>query len=378
MNSSKNKWANNLTRPVGLFMAAIIAIATAAGCDMSSHNKAHVPAAAVQEESPTGLGWKESYLGGSPAAEQQFIKQAEKDINEIQAANKKTKNASSYKRGFHAKMDAGFTNAQFRIMKDIPPQLAIGMFQPGKSYATKVRFSNATGTVEPDRSKDLRGLALKVKTDIGEQDFLVTNAQAGFAHDARQFMNFGKAFAGPQYLAIPKLIQSEGPFETFRILQTAIPQVSRPVASLVTESYFSRAPYALGEKALQFEMSPSEVSSASLASTGDNYLHDDLAARLKKGPVVLNFCVRLFRNEKSTPIEDGTVAWDSPQVTIAQLIIPQQDLNSAKAIASAKDVDKLQFNPWNCTKGFRPLGNFNRFRQSVYKASAKKRQGDGK
>jgi hypothetical protein len=59
-------------------------------------------------------------------------------------------------------------------------------------------------------------------------------------------------------------------------------------------------------------------------------------------------------------------------VTIAQLIIPKQELGTQEARANDAQVDTLRFNPWNnITDDFlRPLGSMNRARRLAYKASA--------
>ena len=85
-----------------------------------------------------------------------------------------------------------------------------------------------------------------------------------------------------------------------------------------------------------------------------------------------------YVDEATTPIEDGTVEWkesDAPFETIAQLVIPQQDLRTAAAQEAEALVDNLEFNPWNTTDAFRPLGNLNRARRIVYQASANYRSG---
>ena len=64
-----------------------------------------------------------------------------------------------------------------------------------------------------------------------------------------------------------------------------------------------------------------------------------------------------------------------PFETIAQLVIPQQDLRTASARETETLVDNLDFNPWNTTEEFRPLGNLNRARRTVYQASADYRSG---
>ena len=64
-----------------------------------------------------------------------------------------------------------------------------------------------------------------------------------------------------------------------------------------------------------------------------------------------------------------------PPATVAQLVIPQQDLTTAAAATVIQRIDDLEFNPWHTTSDFRPLGNLNRARHMVYTASADHRFG---
>lgn len=317
-----------------------------------------------------GLGWSEIYIGGSTPSEEEFIVQAMRDINEVQKRNKASGHSQSYGRAFHAKIQAGIANASFVVSENLPAQLRVGFLQPGKSYRAAVRLSSASGVVKPDTAKDLRGLAMRVYCD-GDKgiDFLGTNGSASHARDARQFIDFAKAGSGSKFLMLPRLLWHVGFFETVRMMKTVIRQTARKVKSLSTETYFSRSPYAFGDYAVKFQLTPSSSADANFEPS-DSYLRDDIVERLKKGPVVFDFQVQYFLDEGSTPIEDGSVEWSSsPLITIAQLVIPQQDLSTAQAAADQKAVESLEFNPWNTTAGFRPLGSLNRARRLVYQAS---------
>lgn len=321
-----------------------------------------------------GLGWHEQYIDGTQAAEAEFVQQAMQDIHTIQSRNKESAQATTHMRAFHAKIQGGIENAEFRILDSIPDELRVSFLQPGKSYKTSVRFSNASGKVQADTAKDLRGIALRVTTASGEQDFLATNGSASHARDARQFIEFAKATAGSRLLLLPRLFWNIGFFETSRMFKTVIQQVRRKVSSLCSETYFSRSPFAFGKYALKFQITPKASADLSLQAS-DSYLRDDLIERLKRGPVVFDFQVQLFLNEKDTPIEDGSCKWTSPLVTIAQLVIPQQDLTSPEAASAQQAIEQFEFNPWNCADGIRPLGSLNRARRLVYKASVELRKG---
>jgi hypothetical protein len=329
------------------------------------------------ESTPTepGLGWKEYFIDGSPEAEAAFIQGAMDDIHGVQALNKDRGQASNYGRAFHAKIQGGVKNAVFRIAADLPKELAVGFFQPGKEYATAVRLSNASGVIQDDNVRDLRGIAARVDVGNGEfHDYLATNGLVSHARNARQFIQFAKAGAGSRLLMFPRLFFSVGPCEMVRMLRTVVGQTKRQPESLAKEIYWSRAAYLIGARALKFQFTPNTSTDVNVGR-GPSYLREDLVERLKRGPVVLDFQVQLFKDEESTPIEDGAVEWKTPLVTVAQLIIPQQDLDSAEAKAAQAEVEAMEFNPWNTTPDFRPLGSLNRARRLVYKASVALRKG---
>ena len=339
---------------------------------------------------PPGTGWWESYLGGYPAAEAEKIRAFATQITEVQENLRRRAHAPVATRAFHAKIHAGVTNAQFEIAAGIPEDLRTDFLRPGTAYPAAVRFSNASGTAQPDAKPDLRGLAVRV-TAPGDaaQDFLATNAPASHARDAYQFMVAARAASSRwKVLALPRLLAGLGPFETVRLLGV-VARSSRTIASMATETYWSRSPFAVGPVAVKFlfrpaanpasRQSPSSGGADDAAGQGDTYLRDDLVARLRQGPIVFDFCVQRYLNPQRTPIEDGSTLWrdsDAPPVAIARLTIPQQDLASPEAVAATEAVNTFAFNPWNMAGGFRPLGSLNRARKAVYVASAEHRQGE--
>ncbi len=329
-------------------------------------------------ELSTGLGWSETFEGGSQNAEDDMIAQWMNDIQKVQRENATAARSSGAQRAFHARSRLAVTNAEFRVSTNIPEFLRLGFLQPGQTYPTTVRLSNASGVPQSDTKRDLRGAALEVKLNDGsKQDFLLTNAAASHVRDAKQFIQFALAAAGGKLLLIPRLIGSVGFFEAIRILKTVIRQSSRPVASLATETFWSRAPFAFGPYALKFALSPAQ-SHEVVVVKGPNYLHEDLVERLKLGPIVYDFKVQLYVNDQLTPIEDGTVEWleaNSPFMTIGQLYIPAQDLTSSDALKTEQMVNNQAFNPWCTITSIRPLGSMNRARKLVYLASSTYRKG---
>jgi hypothetical protein len=83
-----------------------------------------------------GTDWREEFLGGSPEAEAQIIEAFASQINEIQASIKSRARPPLPRRGFHAKTQAGVTNAEFRILPSVPAHLRVEPFIPSAVYVT--------------------------------------------------------------------------------------------------------------------------------------------------------------------------------------------------------------------------------------------------
>ena len=320
-----------------------------------------------------GDAWKEVYVGGSPGTEERIVHGFIDQIKQVQVKNKEKSGASVVQRAFHAKILAGVTNAEFRISSAIPHELQIGLFQPNKIYQAAVRLSNASGVVQADTVKDLRGAAIRVTTDEGIiHDFLMTNADPNHARDAQQFMKIAvaDAKASSRVSLLFRLLVGLGPFEALRVVRTVRRQMARKVTSLASETYWSRAPIKFGPFAIKYSLHPQSGIKATSGASGDNYLREDFIARLMEEPITFDFKIQRFVDEARTPIEDGTVKWASEPELIAQLVIPKQDLRTADGSAMHEEVEDMAFNPWHTSDEFRPLGSLNRGRKVVYESSA--------
>jgi hypothetical protein len=342
-------------------------------------------AAPAQGKAEAGTGWTEAYLGGTPEAEARMVRAFVRDIQLVQVNNKKNAKAGEVRRALHAKIQLGVANAEFRILPNIPAELSVGLFRAGSRYPATVRLSNASGEVKPDGKADFRGAAIRVATPDGtSHDLLMTNAPASHARDARQFMVAAKALSSPSKITIPfKLLFGLGPFEMPRMLLSLIRGASRKVYSLATETFWSRAPIRFGRYAVKYNLTPAAGtkpvpdSRIPLLAKKDSFLREDLVDRLLEGDIVYDFRVQRYVNASDTPIEDGVLEWKeshAPSETIAQLIIPRQDLNDPEARSAEALVERLEFNPFNTTEEFRPLGSLNRARKIAYQASADHRE----
>lgn len=338
--------------------------------------------------------WKEEYLnaegkheGGSEEQEQVFFDSIAIKIKKV--VEHFTANNHHPMRANHAKIIAGFTAARFHVSNDLATDLQVGFLNPGKIYNAIVRFSNANGAlIEDDSKPDLRGAAIRIQTENGDHDFLMTNAEEHHAKDAREAIIAIEAGVEKDIIAdkipgqppgedavagmvgaLPYLIKHLGLKTGWRIAQTLKQQMKIPVESLSTETFWSRAPMAIGnialpEKSIAIKYRLLPFRKKTEKPKAEKNLQHKLLEELDKGDVNFFLQVQRFINESDTPIEDSTKAWTSQFETIGELIIPQYSKMENEV------VDNLMFSPWNIDlQNFRPIGSMNRSRKKAYGAS---------
>jgi hypothetical protein len=343
-------------------------------------------AAAVGERG--AQAWTEIPVGGSHRAERVEFERLALEMMRMQLKTAKTASAHGVPhpvdRAFHAKATLAVEDAELRFL-DLPPDLRAGFAQPGAAYRTTARFSNASGIPQADTEPDLRGVALRVQASEDEfHDLLLTNFPVSHARDARQFVEFAKATAGgsvSRLVGILGLVRLFGARETMRMLKNVTTARRRTVTSVATETYWSRGAIRWGPAlAVRYLLRPApDTVPAPAAPTDDpNYLSTEAARRLAQADIQFELCIQRYVDEVSTPIEDTAVAWSdrvAPPEPVAVLTIGRRDVSTVDALAEARVIDAMAFNPWNTTDEFRPLGNLNRARKAVYDAGSAHRLG---
>ncbi len=319
--------------------------------------------------------WSERYLEGSREREDDLLRLFADQIQMVQARNRKTE-SEPVRRGFHAKLLVGVVNARFTVAADVRSELSNGLFAPGASYPAMVRFSNASGTVNGDDEKDLRGVAVRILvTEDGPQDLLFTNTPSSYSRDARQFMVTAVATAGGRKLsALPRLIRHVGLPEGLRIARALRRGTSRRVISLATETFWSRVPFAVGPYAVKFRLQPLSLPPPGAEPRrGFDRLRLEFAERLGREDIRFALQVLHYVDDTTTPIEDATVEWTGASEAVGELLIPRQDVTRGDGPDGERMLENLSFSPWTSTEWMRPLGSLNRARKPVYEASVRLR-----
>jgi hypothetical protein len=299
------------------------------------------------------------------------------------AARVASKNASAPSRALHAKGQAGM-RARFEVFGDLPDHLRQGAFAEPKTYAAYVRFSNGAAARQPDRTNDVRGIAVKLVGVDGEklipglesaktQDFLAIRSPVTPFRNADEFVALLVA-AENKWLLLPRLIGALGFGRTFEVLPKLAKGLAAPLPSLATARFWSALPIAWGPYAARYSFIPRASAGGQTKTPAD--LEAELAERLRTAAVEYDFAVQLYVDETRTPIEDASVDWneaDAPFTTVGRLTLPAVDLAAAEARAVSAYVETLSFDPWHARREHRPLGNMMRARNAAYRVSTQAR-----
>lgn len=304
--------------------------------------------------------------------------------------------------------DHGCVSAKFEILPELPDGYNVGIFQPGATYESFIRFSNAATTAGPDSRREAdgtpahgsRGMAVKLTGVKGTsllplhgaltQDFLMVNQPAfAFAnvHDYEMFnCSPGEGLAKLQAFG-QTLALSGHPGATDRLKRTLeiVKRIrassvdkgafEQPPASPVDNTYYGAAPFLFGHnRVMRFRAAPVNRSHDAPNVDDPNYLRTALIKRLKENePVVFDFEIQVKNAVElnvATDIENASTEWKDEYVCVARITIPPQEFDSRK---QREKCEQLFFTPWHGIVEHTPLGGINRLRKTVYLESARLR-----
>jgi hypothetical protein len=324
--------------------------------------------------------WQEDV---APDEEARFGLLAEQ-LREVQRRTSRRQGAG---RALHRKGHVGL-EASFEVAGDLPPPVRQGLFAKPGRYRAYVRFSNGASAHQADRKGDVRGAAIKLLGVAGTklipgleaaptQDFLLIQSSTTPFRGPDEFVAFVTAASRPA-TALPRLLFGVGPGRLFAVAGALRRSLSAPVPSLAAIAFHSALPVRWGDHAGKYRLTPVDpvAPAAAARNRGPDYLAAELAERLAAGPLRWDFAVQLYRDPRTTPIEDSTVPWPddvAPPVVVARLVVEQQDLATARARAVAAFVEQLSFDPWHALVEHRPLGAMMRARNHAYRLSTAER-----
>ncbi len=182
----------------------------------------------------------------------------------------------------------------------------------------------------------------------------------------RQFLSGGTI---AQYLAVLQLSGKEILIAT----KVNLTLLTNPLF----HQYWSMTPYRLGvppgpRYAVKYTVKPCTPDPANFLARLGTFLtrgfslKTQLNKTLAERDASFDFYVQRFVDDKHTPVEDTTVAWNesvSPPERIGTLTIPRQDIMCPERAAFCEN---LSFSPWHGLLAHKPLGAINRVRRRVY------------
>lgn len=321
--------------------------------------------------------WKETI---EPGEEEVLLRHAE-TLRDLQ---RKAGAKAGVGRALHRKSHGGVL-ADVSVRANLPAHLRVGLFAEAKTYPAYVRFSNGAQKDQADKQGDVRGIALKVvgapgkklipgMEDAKTHDFLMIKSKYTPFRNATEFVGVVKGVNSP--LSLFGLGAKIGFGRMFGLIRQLTAGLKDPMPTMAGIPYYSALPVRWGDCAAQFALFPVGDVDRTPRGSGPNALREDLAARLKEGSLRYELRVQLYVDPEKTPIEDASVEWkesDSPYITVADVVLLQQDMTSAKGQKLDAFVEKLSFDPWHAPVEFRPLGNMMRARNHAYRLSVLER-----
>ena len=251
-------------------------------------------------------------------------------------------------------------------------------------FAAKVsavaRLSDTTGIPaipDNDPNASPHGLAIKFTLADGSEMDLVTHSFNGFpAANAAQFGEFLKAAAasGPD-------VPSPKPIETYlQAHPEALPFVTQqnpPPESLATTTYFGVNAFAFTDAAgkkttVRYRFVPQAgdkyLDAAAAASKGPNYLMEEIAERVGKGPAMFDWFAQIA--QPGDKADDPSTPWpeDRQLVKLGTLSITGMAADQAGLSKS------LLFLPNNVPDGIEPADPMIEVRSEAYPISFSERQ----
>jgi catalase len=275
-------------------------------------------------------------------------------------------------RALHRKQVAAL-RATLDVPADLPDHAKQGIFAIPNRYDAWLRISNGGFNRAADSTPDIRGFSIKVLGVTGPaalggeavtQDFALINHEHFSSATSEDFTTVVTTGASTPGKALLRVLKSPG--KMLPLLKTVQGALKAPFSGFATENFFSAAPIAFGPYAVRVKLA---ATSTEVNPAADQDWAADLYQRLANGPLSYDLQVQFFTDEQSTPIEDASVNWAAPYLTVGRLTIPKQQHDET----FDQEVEAARFDPWNTLVDHRPLGEVMRARKVAYFASQQHR-----
>jgi hypothetical protein len=318
--------------------------------------------------------WRERV---GPDEERRFASYAEQFAEMQRAKSAKFGNG----RALHRRQQLGLS-ARLEVLPGLPGHARHGLFSAPVSYEAWVRLSNGGADKAPDSKPDVRGFSIHVRGVSGtsalggectHQDFtLIQHPAFAFAR-TDEFVGLALHASKGLPALLKYLVGRYGVFGALKPMKKIARTFGKPFKGYAADTFHSAAPIACGPYAMRVRLKPADASM--LPMRGSDWSRD-VTERLRQAALVYELQLQFFTDEATTPIEDASVDWPesaSPYLSVARLILPQQDAVSPHGQALGAAIEAAIFDPWAALADHRPLGEVMRARKVVYFESQKQR-----
>ncbi|SFS62902.1 catalase family protein [Marininema halotolerans] len=267
----------------------------------------------------------------------------------------------------------GLLQGQFTIREDLPPELQVGIFQPGQTYPVWVRISNASGRVQTDDKKDIRGFAIKLMGIDGEKYQSDESTTQDFVLLSTPTIPFGtvKLFRDAIYYTLkysPLLFLLRMIFQGNLTKVQELNHARQNHSSPFDIRFWSTTPYLFGrDQVVKYSLRPTSSYQSQLPDTlTKTYLRENMERHLSKTDARFDFMIQFSNDPQTMPVEDAAIHWceeSSPFIKVATLTIPQQSFRTTERDNLAEE---FSFSPGHALIEHQPIGGLNRARTEIY------------
>ncbi|MFZ0748307.1 MAG: hypothetical protein WAM70_03030, partial [Pyrinomonadaceae bacterium] len=216
-------------------------------------------------------------------------------------------------RDTHAKGHC-IVQGEFTVASNLPPELRIGLFKKPGTYPCWIRFANTSPSPQKDRKGDVRSMSIKLMGVEGEMlwqdepnaktmDLIMMGAPKFLAPNLPQFYDMEVALDDGGF-------NQAWFFITHPRIALTVATAFKKCANLLEVPYFSQTAYLLGERAVQYHISPRQPAVSKMPrKKTPNFLRERLIKDLAEDDAYFDFEIQFQTDAKKMPIEDANVAW---------------------------------------------------------------------
>ncbi|MGC4081071.1 MAG: di-heme-cytochrome C peroxidase [Vicinamibacterales bacterium] len=278
-------------------------------------------------------------------------------------------------------------------------RLAHGLYAHPGVYPATIRFANASTSVCPDSSHDVRGMSFSVEIPSGlltrgggseapvtRLDYTLNSWPTFPINDAHAFATFTRVMNAGGHLAALRAVWSLPFRDLFGFLATAVrgrQELRQAVAAYQTRRYWSTVPFRNGpDEVIKYSAIPHPENHAQPLGDGPECLRDELVRHVDHDRQMSTWDIGLQLLEPSMTrfgvtrqpsfwVENASVEWpesQSPFHIVGRLrLLPHAVLSDAEAAPLYVDVSE------HSIADNRPIGSINRARWAAEAASRRAR-----